>query len=196
MKTSAFLTCLMAMAPAGWAYGDFAREPGLGRSWGMRFYSPAFPDNGYIPAKHTCDGENVSPAFHIRGVPEKARSLVLVVVDPDAMAGDWVHWTVWNMQAKTRVIPENNIPEGAVEGDTDFELPAWAGPCPRRGVHRYLFRLYSLDIRLDLSPRATHSELDEAMKGHILDRSELVGLYGRNPAMVAEENWIERKAAN
>jgi Raf kinase inhibitor-like YbhB/YbcL family protein len=134
--------------------------------------------------------------LHIKGVTYKALSLVLIMEDPDALTGDWVHWTVWNMDAGTRVISENSIPDGSVEGDTDYELPAWAGPCPRWGVHRYLFRIYALDIKLKLPSRATKSQLDAAVKGHILDRGELVGLYGRDPERAANDNWIERKASN
>lgn len=196
MKPSAFIACLIGAAPAAWSYGDLSHDPVFGKTWGMRFYSPAFFDNGYIPVKYTCDGENVSPPFHIKGVSAKARTLVLIMEDPDALSGDWVHWTVWNMEPDTRVIRENSVPEGAVEGDTDYELPAWAGPCPRWGVHRYLFRLYALDIRLDLRSRATKADLDKAMKGHILDRSELTGLYGRDPERAATDNWIERKVTN
>jgi Raf kinase inhibitor-like YbhB/YbcL family protein len=196
MKASALLACLIGAAPAAWAYGDRPHDPIFGKSWGLRIYSPAFLENGYIPDKYTCDGENVSPPLHIKGVSTKARSLVLIMEDPDAMAGDWVHWTVWNMDAATRVISENSIPDGSVEGDTDFDLPAWAGPCPRWGVHRYLFKLYALDTKLELASRATRPQLESAMKGHVLDRSELVGLYGRNPDRSADENWIERKASN
>lgn len=195
MRTSAFCLCLAA-APALWAYGERPSDPIFGDSWGLRMYSPAFLENGYIPDKYTCDGENISPPLHIQGVTPEARSLVLIVEDPDALAGDWVHWTVWNMDARTRVISENSVPDGSVEGDTDFELPAWAGPCPRWGVHRYLFKLYALDVSLDLASRATKVELQASMRGHILDRAELTGLYGRNPDRTADENWILRKASN
>jgi Raf kinase inhibitor-like YbhB/YbcL family protein len=194
--------CLLGALPVllcgthAWPYGTDPHLKAAARGWGMHIYSPAFLENGYIPAKYTCDGENVSPPIHIHGVSAKAVSLVLVVEDPDARGGDWVHWTVWNMGASTRVISENSVPEGAVEGDTDFELPAWSGPCPREGVHRYVFRLYALDIRLDLSARATKHELARAMQGHILDQSRLVGLYGRDPERAANDSWIRRKFTN
>jgi Raf kinase inhibitor-like YbhB/YbcL family protein len=194
--------CLLGALPAllcgtrAWSYGTDPHLKAASRGWGMHIYSPAFLENGYIPSKYTCDGENVSPPVHIHGVSAKAVSLVLVVEDPDARGGDWVHWTVWNMDAATRVISENSVPEGAVEGDTDFELPAWAGPCPREGVHRYVFRLYALDIRLDLPSRATKQELARAMQGHILDQSQLVGLYGRDPERAANDSWIRRKFTN
>jgi Raf kinase inhibitor-like YbhB/YbcL family protein len=196
MKSSAFFVCMIGAAPAAWAFGDRSHDPIFGKSWGLQIYSPAFLENGFIPGKYTCDGENISPPFHIKGVSSKSRSLVLIMEDPDALTGDWVHWTVWNMEPATRVISENSVPDGSVEGDTDYELPAWAGPCPRWGVHRYMFRLYALDVKLDLPLRATKAQLDKAMKGHILDRSELVGLYGRNPERAASENWIERKVTN
>lgn len=186
---------LLAALPAG-GFGTSPDDTDFRASWGMSLYSPAFLQNGYIPAKHTCDGENVSPPLHIRGVSAKARSLVLVMDDPDALGGDWVHWTVWNMDASTRVISENSVPEGSVEGDTDFELPAWAGPCPREGVHRYVFRLFALDVKLDLPSRASKQQLAAALKGHILDQSTLVGLYGRDPVRAASDSWIQRKFTN
>jgi Raf kinase inhibitor-like YbhB/YbcL family protein len=196
MKTSAFYLGLLAAAPLAWTYGDRSHEPISGKSWGLQIYSTAFLENGYIPGKYTCDGENISPPLHIKGVTVKAKSLVLIMEDPDALAGDWVHWTVWNMDARTRVISENSIPDGSVEGDTDYELPAWAGPCPRWGVHRYMFRIYALDIKLELASRATKEQLDNAVKGHILDRGELVGLYGRDAVRAASDDWIERKVSN
>lgn len=186
---------LMAALPAS-GLGTSPHDTLFRISWGMTLYSPAFPDNGYIPGKYTCDGENVSPPLHIRGVSAKARSLVLVMEDPDALGGDWVHWTVWNMDASTRVISENSIPDGSVEGDTDFDLPAWAGPCPREGVHRYVFRLYALGVRLDLPPRATKQQLNRALRGHVLDEAVLVGQYGRDPARAATDSWIQRKFTN
>ena len=196
MHTSAFCLCLAAAAPALWGYAERPNDPLFGKSWGMQVYSPAFLENGYIPDKYTCDGENVSPPLHIKGVSPKAKSLVLIMEDPDALTGDWVHWTVWNMDAATRVISENSVPDGSVEGDTDYELPAWAGPCPRWGVHRYRFKLYALDEKLTLGSRATKAQLDKAMQGHILDRAELVALYGRDARRALSENWIERKASN
>jgi Raf kinase inhibitor-like YbhB/YbcL family protein len=196
-KNAALYACLFGMAgnPAR-SYSVYPHDPLFSKGWGMQIYSPAFLENGYIPGKYTCDGRNVSPPLHIRGVSSKSRSLVLIVEDPDARSGDWVHWTVWNMDAGTRVISENSIPDGAVEGDTDFELPAWSGPCPRQGVHRYLFRLYSLDIKLDLPARALKADLDKAIQGHILDQTVLVGLYGRDPARAENDTWIRRKFTN
>ena len=106
MKSSAFLIFLLGAASLAWPYGDRSHEPIFGKSWGLQIYSPAFLENGYIPYKYTCDGENVSPPLHIKGVTGKTRSLVLIMEDPDALVGDWVHWTVWNMDAGTRVISQ------------------------------------------------------------------------------------------
>jgi Raf kinase inhibitor-like YbhB/YbcL family protein len=196
MNQSAFCLCLAFTAPGLWAYGERSHDPIFGKSWGLQVYSPAFLENGFIPDKYTCDGANISPPLHIRGASPKTQTLVLIMEDPDALTGDWVHWTVWNMGAGTRVISENSVPAGSVEGDTDYELPAWAGPCPRWGVHRYQFKLFALDVKLNLPLRATKAQLDKAMQGHILDKAELVGLYGRNPERAASENWIERKVSN
>jgi Raf kinase inhibitor-like YbhB/YbcL family protein len=195
MQKSAFLVCWLGLTIV-WPYGIFPPDPLFTKSWGLKIYSPAFLANGFIPGKYTCDGENVSPPLHIKGVSPKTVSLVLIMEDPDALAGDWVHWTVWNMDASTKVIGENSIPDGSIEGETDFDMPAWVGPCPRWGVHRYVFRIYALDIKLNLSLRANKAELDAALKGHILDSGELVGLYGRDSDRAATENWIERKYTN
>lgn len=189
------LLALLASVPC-WPYGAYPHDPIFQKGWGLQIYSPAFLENGWIPDKYTCDGRNVSPPLHIRGVSSKSRSLVLIMEDPDARRGDWVHWTVWNMSPGTRVIPENSVPEGSVEGDTDFGMPAWSGPCPRLGVHRYQFNLYALDARLELPARAAKADLDKAMQGHVLDHAVLVGFFGRNPARAATDTWIRRKFTN
>ncbi|GAG65703.1 unnamed protein product, partial [marine sediment metagenome] len=106
-----------------------------------------------------------------------AKSLVLIVDDPDAPAKTWVHWTVWNIDPKTTEILENSIPQDAVEGVTDFGTSGYGGPCPPSGTHRYFFKLYALDTTLDLSSSATVEDIQEAMEGHILDSVELIGLY-------------------
>jgi Raf kinase inhibitor-like YbhB/YbcL family protein len=199
MKASAFCLCaslvMLGALPAR-PYGSYPRDPIFQRGWGMQIISPAFGENDYIPGKYTCDGDNISPPLHISGVSSKTLTLVLIMEDPDALNGDWVHWTVWNMDAATRVISENSIPDGSVEGDTDFEMPAWLGPCPRWGVHRYVFRLFALDVKLDLTVRASKGELEKAMQGHILDQSALVGLYGRDPVRAVTDTWIQRKSTN
>ena len=145
----------------------------------MKLESPVFENNGNIPSKYTCDGENVNPPLEISEVPENAKSLVLIVDDPDAPMGTWVHWTVWNISSKTTEISENSVPEGAVEGMTDFGKPGYGGPCPPSGTHRYFFKLYALDATLDLDSSDKAKDIEKAMEGHILDKAELVGLYSR-----------------
>lgn len=146
----------------------------------MKITSPVFKNNENIPAKYTCDGENVNPPLEISEVPEGAKSLVLIVDDPDATRGyTWLHWTVWNILPDTKEIAENSVPVGAAEGKTDFGKPGWRGPCPPIGRHRYFFKLFALDVILDLSHGASLNELQKAMEGHILDKTELIGLYSR-----------------
>lgn len=145
----------------------------------MKIQSPAFEQNQPIPAKYTCDGENISPPLVISEVPEGTESLVLICDDPDAPAGTWVHWTLWNIPPHTKEIPENSAPAGASEGTTSFGNTGYGGPCPPSGTHRYFFKLYALDKTLDLPPAASPEQLQEAMEGHILESAELVGLYQR-----------------
>ena len=158
----------------------------------MQITSSVFLHNAAIPSKYTCDGVNVSPPLEISGVPEEAKSLALIMDDPDAPQGTWVHWTVWNITSYTKEIPENGIPNlapwdpnspaiplPAVEGVTSFGKPGYGGPCPHSGTHRYFFKLYALDITIDLPPSAKKEDAERAMEGHILASAELVGLYSR-----------------
>jgi Raf kinase inhibitor-like YbhB/YbcL family protein len=139
--------------------------------------SPAFGQNKAIPAKYTCDGANVNPPLQIRGIPEGAKSLVLIVEDPDAPMGLWIHWVVWNVPI-TSTISENSIP--GMEGTTTSKKRRYGGPCPPSGTHRYFFKVYALDTRLDLSGDAQKRDVEEAMQNHILAKGELVGLYSRH----------------
>lgn len=142
----------------------------------MKLISSEFENNTEIPSKYTCDGDNINPPLQISEVPEDAVSIVLIVDDPDAPAGDWVHWTVWNIPPETTEILENTAPKGH-EGKTDFGKNEWGGPCPPSGTHRYFFKLYALDMELDLDESADKAEIEEAMVGHVLDKAELIGLY-------------------
>jgi len=132
-----------------------------------------------IPAKYCCDGADVSPPLSIEGAPKETKSLALIVDDPDAPVGTWVHWVVWNIGVGTREIPENAVPQGAVEGMNDFRKRKYGGPCPPSGTHRYFFKLYALDAPLPLKPGAAKAQVEEAMKGHVLAQAELIGLYRR-----------------
>ncbi len=146
---------------------------------GLTISSAAFPNNGTIPSKYTCDGADVSPPLTIGGVPKEAGSLALIVDDPDAPAGTWVHWVVWNIGPGTVEIPENSVPKGAVLGTNDFRKQAYGGPCPPSGTHRYFFKLFALDAPPSLKPGAAKARLEEAMKGHIVAQAEMIGLYRR-----------------
>ncbi len=145
----------------------------------MNIQSSAFKNGETIPKKFTCDGEDCNPPLQISDVPKGAKSLVLIVDDPDAPSGLWVHWMLWSIDPKTKVIFENSAPKSAVQGKTSFGKPAWGGPCPPDGEHRYFFKLYALDTELTLPPDADKEMLEEAMVGHVLDKAELMALYSR-----------------
>jgi Raf kinase inhibitor-like YbhB/YbcL family protein len=141
--------------------------------------SPAFKYGEFIPAKFTCDGPDINPALMISDVPSEAKSLALIMDDPDAPGGMWVHWVVWNIDPKTREIKENSVPPGAKQGTNDFRKTPYGGPCPPPGTHRYFFKIYALDTTLNLGPGTTKTALEKAMKGHIIAQGELMGRYKR-----------------
>lgn len=138
----------------------------------MKITSPAFENMGSIPEKYTCKGENVSPELNFSEVPADAKSLALIVDDPDAPNGDWVHWVVWNIN------PSGDISTG-VQGKTDFGDNKYGGPCPPFGAHRYFFKLYALDSSLDLPSSSTKPDLLSAMQTHVLAQSELIGKFSK-----------------
>jgi len=146
----------------------------------MDILSPEFSNNNYLPQKYTCDGEGINPPLKFQDIPESARSLVLIVDDPDAPMGDFVHWTVWNINPSVKEIAEDSVPLDGMEGITDFGSSGYGGPCPPDGAHHYHFKLYALDIRLSLDSQAKKRDIEIAMQGHILDEALLVGLYKRN----------------
>ena len=145
----------------------------------MILSSNAFANNANMPAKYTCDGENVNPPLTIKEAPAETKSLILIMDDPDAPMGTWLHWTVWNISSDTSEIVENSVPAEAREGTTDFSHPGYGGPCPPSGTHRYFFKLYALDTEINLPIGAKIKELEQAMDGHIIDQAELIGLYQR-----------------
>ncbi len=144
----------------------------------MRLTSSAFADEGRVPVKYTGDGEDISPPLRIEGVPEEAKSLSLVVDDPDAPVGTWDHWVVWNITPDTGEIKEGITPEG-VSGRNDWGRLGYGGPAPLSGTHRYFFKLYALDTMLDIQEGSTKEKLEDAMKGHILKKAVLMGKYSR-----------------
>lgn len=145
----------------------------------MKLTSPAFEHNTLLPARFTCDGDNHNPPLHIEHVPEETKSLALIVEDPDAPVGLFVHWTIWNIDPTQTDIVENSGPIGATEGVTGFGTHGYGGPCPPSGTHRYFFKLFALDTTLDLPETATRRELERSMAPHIIETAELMGLYER-----------------
>ncbi len=143
--------------------------------------SPSFRDNEFFPKKFTCDGDNVSPMLEIKNVPGEAKSLTLIMDDPDAPTNTWVHWLVWNIAPKTRYINEDTLPDNAIEGTTSFGKACYRGPCPPKGhgTHRYFFKLYALKKELDLNKNASKEELLKKMKNHIIAETKLMGKYSR-----------------
>jgi Raf kinase inhibitor-like YbhB/YbcL family protein len=139
--------------------------------------TPAFQAGGDIPAKFTCNGANINPELKINGTPNEAKSLVLIVDDPDAPHGLFTHWILWNIDPKTTNIGENSPPVGGIQGTNDFGKRNYGGPCPPSGTHRYFFKIFALDTKLDLKPSARRAELDAAMRGHTLAQGELMGRY-------------------
>jgi Raf kinase inhibitor-like YbhB/YbcL family protein len=145
--------------------------------------SPAFRDEDRVPLKHTCEGEDVSPALQWGQPPDGAQSLALVVDDPDAPRGIFTHWVVFNLPTGSRGLPEaasngGQVPAGALQGKNDFGRAGYGGPGPPPGpTHHYRFTLYALDITLDLTPGANVGQVSGAMEGHILARGLLTGIY-------------------
>ena len=144
----------------------------------MKITSSAFHEGGDIPSKFTCDGSDTSPPLQITGIPSEAKSLVLIADDPDAPGGLFTHWLVWNIPPQTSSIAEGSAPKG-VQGANDFGKSGYRGPCPPPGRHRYSFKIFALDRELELRSGAKRSQVDAAMKGHVIAQGELVGRYAR-----------------
>lgn len=141
--------------------------------------SAAFKHSQPIPARFSCEGSDTSPPLAIEGVPKEAKALALIMDDPDAPAGTWVHWVLWNIDPSTKQIAQGSTPRGAEQGVNSWLRKGYGGPCPPSGQHRYFFRLYALSQRLNLPSNSTRKDLDRAMKGKILAQTELLGVYSR-----------------
>lgn len=147
--------------------------------------SNAFDQGGMIPKKHTCDGPDLSPALKWIEPPDGTKSVMLIMDDPDAPVGTWVHWVLYNLPPETRELHEafptyEKLPNGALQGMNDFRKIGYGGPCPPKGpAHRYFFKLYALDTMLSLGAKAAKQEVEKAMKGHVLAEAQLMGKYGR-----------------
>lgn len=150
----------------------------------LKLVSPAFSANAAIPARHTCEGNDVSPALQWSGMPEGTRSLALIVDDPDAPdpaapQRTWVHWVLYNLPASSTGLPEGaaQLPAGTREGQNDWQRTGYGGPCPPKGRHRYFHKLYALDVELPDLHQPDKAQLLKAMEGHVLGQGELVGTY-------------------
>ncbi len=152
---------------------------------GWELKSAAFAHGGDIPKKFTCDGTDVSPALSWGDAPQKTASIALIADDPDAPVGTWVHWVLYDLPASARELRDNvpkkqELESGARQGKNDFGRIGYGGPCPPPGpAHRYFFKLYALDGKLNLKAGASKAELEKALKGHILAQAELMGKYKR-----------------
>jgi Raf kinase inhibitor-like YbhB/YbcL family protein len=146
----------------------------------MIITSPSFENGGAIPKKFTCDGGDINPEFQIQNVPPEAKSLVLILHDPDApMPGGFTHWVVWNIDPATTLIKQESIPPGGTEGRNGAGKNGYIGPRPPSGTHHYHFELYALDVILDLPSETNADHLRTKMAGHVIENAELIGIYAR-----------------
>ncbi len=147
--------------------------------------SSAFQAGGEIPVRYTCDGKDISPDLAWSGAPEGTKCFVVICDAPGAPVGTWVHWVIYNIPAQSEGLPQGvptikELPDGSRQGINDFKRIGYGGPCPPKGpAHRYFFKLYALDTKLNLNPGATKQELLDAMKGHVLGETHLMGKYKR-----------------
>lgn len=143
----------------------------------LKISSDAFRHNELIPSKYTCEGLNVNPSLRIDNIPEGVEYLALIVDDPDASRGTFTHWVAWNIPPR-KLIDENALTAG-VEGLNDYDKHKYMGPCPPKDTHRYFFKIFALDSKIQLSPNQKKEDLEKAMQGHVLAYGELIGLYKR-----------------
>lgn len=147
----------------------------------LQVFSTVFSHNGHIPSEYTCDGKDINPPIEVNNIPEGTKTLALIMEDPDAPRGVFDHWLVWNISPNEAISEQANP---GIPGLNDFGKTGYGGPCPPSGVHRYFFRVYALDIKLDLVAGADKTALLEAMQGHILAEGEIMGLYQRKKKTV------------
>lgn len=143
----------------------------------MTLESSAFQNNSVLPSKYTCDGVGTNPPLLFKDVPKEAKSLALIVDDPDAPRGTWDHWVLWNIPPEVAQIAEGSTPMAAVVGKNSWPTNAYGAPCPPSGSHRYYFRLYALNSLINLPPDSNSKDLRSAIEGHILAETELMGTY-------------------
>ncbi|MGD8707776.1 MAG: YbhB/YbcL family Raf kinase inhibitor-like protein [Nitrosopumilaceae archaeon] len=146
----------------------------------MKIESTAFENGDEIPRKYGYKKDNINPPILIKEIPNEAKSLALIMDDPDAMGAVgkiWVHWIVWNIDPSISKINENSVPSNSIQGKTDFGEMDYGGPAPPDKEHTYIFKLYALDKKLDINEGSSKSQVEEAMKGHIIDEAKLEGKY-------------------
>ena len=165
-----FTVALIAIGPAG-------SLSVAGRDTKMKVTSSAFQEGGDIPSKFSRDGQDINPPLRIERMPDNAKSLVLIMDDPDAPVGLFTHWLAWNIDPKTTEIAEKSVPKGAVQGTNDYPSSGYGGPQPPSGTHRYYFKIFALDRTLDLPSGAKRKEVAKAMTGHIIGQGQLMGRY-------------------
>ncbi|HVH08528.1 MAG TPA: YbhB/YbcL family Raf kinase inhibitor-like protein [Gemmatimonadales bacterium] len=177
--------CQLLVPIVALALGAHPHEEGDG-PMAFTLKSTAFSDGAAIPAKYTCDGDDVSPPLAWSDAPARTASFALISDDPDAPAGTWVHWVLYNVPAATTALPENVAKVetldlgGARQGRNDFHRPGYGGPCPPPGpAHHYFFKLYALDTVLQLRPAVQKKDLERAIEGHTLGMAQLMGTYAR-----------------
>jgi len=178
-------TFIFAYGPLPSELRPFAHFSSTEQPMSLTISSPSFTNGDAIPKKFTCDGPDVSPQLTWTDPPAGTKTFALLADDPDAPAGNWNHWAMWNLPANVRSLPEGvkkntHLPDGSEQGMNDFHKPGYNGPCPPAGKpHRYFFKLFALDTKVSLNSEAGKPELEAAMKGHILAKAEWMGTYKR-----------------
>lgn len=188
--TASAFTILSLMALLGCSNGrrQLSPEPPAqqspDRKSEIQLTSSAFKEGQPIPRQYTCDGVNVSPPLEWTGVPKTAKTIAIIADDPDAPAGTWVHWVLYNLPAENIGLVENlpaseNLQAGGFQGKNDFEKIGYGGPCPPSGTHRYFFKVYAVDSELPLKAGATKTEVEKALEGHVVAQGQLMGKYSK-----------------
>jgi Raf kinase inhibitor-like YbhB/YbcL family protein len=172
-----FRLCVLLVAAAAGVAAAGSEEAPMGTEFAVT--SKAFADGQPIPARFTADGRDISPELILANPPQDTTSFALIMDDPDAPVGTWVHWVAWNLPADTRLIDEGSLPPKAVEGRNSWGRDCYGGPAPPSGTHRYFFKVYALDVELELPPSTDKAGLVAAMHDHVLAEAVLMGTYSR-----------------
>lgn len=184
MKRPPLFRAAALLAACAMTIAAGAAQSQKGTSMSFELTSTAFTQGKPIPAKYTCDGQNISPPLQWHMPPQNARSFALIMDDPDAPGGTWVHWVLYNLPATAHALAEGfpaqaSLADGSRNGTNSWPRLGYGGPCPPGGTHHYFFKLYALDRMIELAPGAAKEQLLSAMQGHILGQAELMGTYSR-----------------